>query len=107
MALPDFEILAVMMSCGTLEIFKSGRAPIPSVSKNETGKSLTFFTVMARGMGGPSVERAKMKSVSSGDALLAIEALKVTVPERVPEVGFAAAVNGFIKANPIEVITAK
>jgi hypothetical protein len=58
-------------------------------------------------MGGPSVERAKMKSVSSGDALLAIEALKVTFPERVPEVGFAAAVNGLIKVNPIEVITAK
>jgi hypothetical protein len=58
-------------------------------------------------MGGPSVERAKMKSVSSGDAFPAIEAFKVTVPERVPEVGFAAAVNGFIRANPIEVITAK
>ena len=48
-----------------------------------------------------------MKSVSSGDAFPAIEALKVTVPERVPEVGFAAAVNGLIKVNPIEVITAK
>ena len=48
-----------------------------------------------------------MKSVSPGDALPAIEALKVTVPERVPEVGFADAVNGFIKANPIEVITVK
>src|SRR4051812_1366249 len=79
-ALPDFEMRAVTTTFGKAESFAAGDMAMLSSSANLNGRSRTLRLKTASGIAGPSAARANTNTVSSGDALPASAAERLTVP---------------------------
>src|SRR5262249_45733071 len=104
-ALPDFETRATTTTDGNFESAKLGAIAIVSSSVNESGRPFTCLRRIASGIFGPSVARAKTKTVSVGAAFAATCGARFTVPAIVaPDVADSAfALDGGADAASAEV----
>ena len=81
MAPPVFDTRAPTTTSGNPDSCMPGAIAMESSSVNSAGRSFTCLRRIASGMRGPAAARAKMNTVSSGEALARSDAASSTLPD--------------------------